>query len=90
VIALSCGDGRHIKYEYLPPAAGTACNNNHVPLQKVPESKTQHTMNALVWYGMGLDGRGRDSEWDADMTGQLHVSVWTRIRAGLLSVWTGS
>jgi len=57
VIALSCGDGRHIKYEYLPPAAGTACNNNHVPLQKVPESKTQHTMNALA-SGMVRDGIG--------------------------------
>jgi len=57
VIALSCGDGRHIKYEYLPPAASTACNNNRVPLQKVPESKTQHTMNALP---SGWDGKGWD------------------------------
>jgi len=59
VIALSCGDGRHIKYEYLPPAAGTACNNNHVPTAR-PAQKGAGMQNAahsectgMVWYGIG-------------------------------------
>jgi len=59
VIALSCGDGRHIKYEYLPPAAGTACNNNHVPTAR-PAAKGARKQNAahnectgMLWYGIG-------------------------------------